>query len=65
MKIREQIDLYKANCTVATRLLHMAFWMRKMNHLNLGGERLEASSSPGEDSNLSTGTPSYLRGVSS
>jgi hypothetical protein len=38
-----QIDLYKANHTVATRLLHMAFWLRKMKRLKQGEKGLEKS----------------------
>jgi hypothetical protein len=56
MKIRESIDLYRCNHAVATRLLHMAFWMRKTKHLKQGGKRLEVLPSSCEDSNLSTGT---------
>ena len=65
MKSRKEIGLYKANRTVATRLLHRAFWMRTIKRLKQGKKRLEASPSPCEDLNLSIGTFLCLRSVSS
>jgi hypothetical protein len=56
--VRKAVDLYKDKSTVATRLLHRAFWMRKRKRLKQGGKGFERVYGIGRGSSPPSAPPS-------